>query len=669
MAYLLNEQILTILQNAQKPEELTSCHNHDIRAKFHVEPTLEASRLVYKDQFIAWVGNIINKKKLEVFKQLLTLPIETVEFTEGVFDELIKIFEAQDRHIGYQFTNPELTADFTRYLNEINDQQFWQTKGFQTMKSAINSIVILDLPAIKKEDNVTDKFARPYYYFLDVQKVKAFEVNSKLKFEYIIFCNKHNDTIIHAFDDGHFRTYKEVERGDPKQQIAAKYSLISEEPHGLGYTPARSFWTTPFEECSKLQKRGPQSNSLGKFDWLLLLYTFTKHVELYAGFPVDVMYEQRCDYRDASGNECQNGQVRRMVNTDLGGVNQTVVFDACPNCKDKQLLGPGTVLTAPAMASKDDPDLLAGMNRISADKDSLEYLLNRIERYEVTISTNMIGYIAEGIREAMNKDQVASMTESQRNCLAEVRDNFENIHRWALEGLARLRYGSQALISVSCNYGSKWFIHSVEKLQEQFKESKANGMANFELSSQFEQILLTKYKNNPGMLERVRTLAAIEPYQNYTVSDLATMNEKFGLNKNLVRLKIDFNTYVSRFEREFMNISSFMQFSPFEVKVAFIQEKLLGYVAEDYKAEATNPTATEGGDNIATPIDIEAESKAKLKGSVGGVQGILSIQTSVYNGTTDYDAAVVLLGEIFGFDTVKAKAILGPKRTQPNPVV
>jgi hypothetical protein len=69
-----------------------------------------------------------------------------------------------------------------------------------------------------------------------------------------------------------------------------------------------------------------------------------------------------------------------------------------------------------------------------------------------------------------------------------------------------------------------------------------------------------------------------------------------------------------------------------------------------------------GGDLIDTPVDVEAEAKAKLKGSVGGVQGILEIQAAVAKGESDYDAAIAVLGEIFGFDEEKAKAILGPKR-------
>jgi hypothetical protein len=58
-------------------------------------------------------------------------------------------------------------------------------------------------------------------------------------------------------------------------------------------------------------------------------------------------------------------------------------------------------------------------------------------------------------------------------------------------------------------------------------------------------------------------------------------------------------------------------------------------------------------------LDIEAESKARLKGTVGGVQGVLQIQASVSNGTTDLSAAIELLKEIYGFNDEVARKILG----------
>lgn len=64
---------------------------------------------------------------------------------------------------------------------------------------------------------------------------------------------------------------------------------------------------------------------------------------------------------------------------------------------------------------------------------------------------------------------------------------------------------------------------------------------------------------------------------------------------------------------------------------------------------------------METPIDIEAEAKANLKGSVGGVQGLIGIQTAVSQGITDYEAAVTMLFEIYGFDDATSRKLLGSK--------
>jgi len=74
-------------------------------------------------------------------------------------------------------------------------------------------------------------------------------------------------------------------------------------------------------------------------------------------------------------------------------------------------------------------------------------------------------------------------------------------------------------------------------------------------------------------------------------------------------------------------------------------------------------------DEFNTPEanDIEAEAKANLKGSVGGVQGILQIQKSVTDGVTDYNAAIAILDLIYGISIEDAKRILGtPKVIKPT---
>jgi hypothetical protein len=61
----------------------------------------------------------------------------------------------------------------------------------------------------------------------------------------------------------------------------------------------------------------------------------------------------------------------------------------------------------------------------------------------------------------------------------------------------------------------------------------------------------------------------------------------------------------------------------------------------------------------------EAEAKANLKGSVGGVQGIIAIQQSVARGTTDRSSAIALLMEIYGFDLPTSEKMVGTPTLEP----
>ena len=63
--------------------------------------------------------------------------------------------------------------------------------------------------------------------------------------------------------------------------------------------------------------------------------------------------------------------------------------------------------------------------------------------------------------------------------------------------------------------------------------------------------------------------------------------------------------------------------------------------------------------------DVEKlKAQASLKGSVGGVQGILAIQASVSQGLTDYESAITILNEIYGIDDNLARQMLGTPKIE-----
>jgi len=71
-----------------------------------------------------------------------------------------------------------------------------------------------------------------------------------------------------------------------------------------------------------------------------------------------------------------------------------------------------------------------------------------------------------------------------------------------------------------------------------------------------------------------------------------------------------------------------------------------------------------GDGEIIEDLGVQEEAQAQLKGSVGGVQGILSIQSSVSQGITTIDAGAAILELIYGIDPQTARRMLG----DPQPV-
>ena len=84
-------------------------------------------------------------------------------------------------------------------------------------------------------------------------------------------------------------------------------------------------------------------------------------------------------------------------------------------------------------------------------------------------------------------------------------------------------------------------------------------------------------------------LKQLEPYPHKTLDEVIKLFEKGLLDEKLVKLKINFNTLVDRFERENINIIEFASKKPLRDKINIITNKLLDYVTEDGLTAATEP--------------------------------------------------------------------------------
>ncbi len=589
MAILSQEQLNKILAQSGKHPDIDGAVKEEARAKFHTESTLASGFSAGKsasayNEFIKWVQALIDKNKYSIFQALLTTPIQTIDVTQNIFNEVSKIFEGQDRFVGYQFVNEKQRTDFELYLKSINDDRFWRTDGMLAIKNGYNSIVIVDLPYI---DEYEDKdvnpdltglqlqsYPAPYYYILAIENVIWLEIDpTERDIEWIFFYDCEDKTQAYIFDDAFFRTYSRVEDHWVEQSAV---------PHNLGYVPAKQFWSENLSSESLIRKRGLITNSLGNLDKLLFKQVSETHVDLYAEYPITSMYSQKCDYVDAIGNTCESGRVKALIQDGIGGQQQRETYIPCPKCGGGlQTLGAGTVLEAPAMTKQGDPDLIDAIKFITVPTENLKWIAEKVNSLENKITYSIIGVtdeINKGV--AINKDQVASQYESRQNVLMSVKNQMEDVHRWAHETLAKLRYG-KSFLSATVNYGTKFFIQTASELMKDYIDSRTAGIPSYELANQRSAIYETKYRSNPEMLQRIRILSNLEPYQDYSIQqikELLAMGNIF--DKRLLTFKLDFDNYIKRFERENVDVNTYMQYSDFSEKISIMNEILLGYVDE-----------------------------------------------------------------------------------------
>ena len=122
------------------------------------------------------------------------------------------------------------------------------------------------------------------------------------------------------------------------------------------------------------------------------------------------------------------------------------------------------------------------------------------------------------------------------------------------------------------------------------------------------------------------------------------------------------------------NISKFVTRATNEIDgfadLGYTEQEL---IMQQYATEQTTPKVVTGGvpvQGMEVPESVDQkrlDAQANLKGTVGGVQGILEIQKSVAQGITDRSAAIALLIEIYGFTEEQAINVVGtPKSISPT---
>lgn len=541
---------------------------HQNRLKFHVQTHVTPFISQPTTDFLAWVERLIPNDKFKIFKSLFRYPVITNEVTGIVFDKLSRVFDGRNPALNYQFMSSEQRDDWEYYRQEVlKEPTIWQTKGWEYFQTEINSVLIVDLPTEQKPGT---KYPEPYFYWLTIDQIIAYDVNPATGFmEYIIF--RQPDNRIAVIDDEFYRVYSE----DKDHNIG---SLLVESKHDLGYTPARFFWNVPLSISDPDIKASPLTRELETLDWYLFFHISKRHLDLYGAYPIYSGYEQNCDYSNSeTGDMCDGGFLKDR--------NGNYKFDSsglllrCPKCGDKRIAGVGSFVEVP-IPGENQPDLRNPVQMLGVDTSSLEYNVKEVERLKENILRATVGVNDDFANtQAVNEKQVDAFFESQTTILTRIKKGFESAQQFIDETVCRLRYGN-AFVSAKINLGTDFYVVTPTELRNKYKLAKESGASESELDALQNQIIETEYRHNPTQLQRMLILAELEPYRHLTRNEVINLYEKQIIPVEAMQVKLNFANFVRRFERENTNILEFGTLIPYDKKISIIADKLREYAKE-----------------------------------------------------------------------------------------
>lgn len=568
---LTTQQVREQIKEAARTREVISLSaDQENRLKLHCETSLsqsEASRAV--TGFFDRVKKLLPADKYGMFLSLFYFPVATVSLTEKIFTSLGKLFDGRNPVNKYTFSDERDAEDWQTYQTKVlKHPQVWATKGFEEMKSSINSVVVVDLP---RNQESADRPA-PYWYFLKISDVICFSCPSGEVFEWIIF--KQGEDEIAVFDDTSFRVFRTT-----KDAGGIEPDPLVDSPHALGYCPARFFWTTPVSNARPTVKKSPVSNYLGKLDLLLFFDISNEHLNLYGRYPIYSSFAQDCDYSDqGTGNYCESGFLK---NQEGYYITSGSGLQACPMCSTNRLDGPGSyIVINPPSKANEGADLRNPVQITTIDRESLDYNNEDIDRRKLEIFASVTGFQGMPINDqAVNEKQVIAIFESLEAALKSPQANFEQIIRWTEETVCRLRYGS-SFVSASVSLGTEHYILTPAELLALYKQARESSFGVATLDLLEDRYYETEFRNNPDQFRRQRILVNLDPFRHKTTDEVQKMFEAKAVSFEDYMIKANFSSLILRFERENAKVTEFGNASNFDAKIKEIYAALKVYVNE-----------------------------------------------------------------------------------------
>ena len=519
------EDIKEIIQSP-KDLKIQEGLNQLYRVQMHTDASLnrDSQTLAYHN----WLRHISDvsdgdDKKFEFFQQLVKFPLVSTALTSNIYRQYKRIFHGADSRRDFEFQNPDLDNEFKAYAH--TKKEWFETEGFKAFKTNPNCFLWVTIPDEESEQ------PKPYLKTLGLEFLVSASIEQSGAVNWAIFQMGEQFLVFDA---------EKVALTDDKGGIITDQVNY----HGLGEAPIRQFWSTNLGKC-KYVKDTPVASVLGDLDYLLSADVGKENVDLYAKFPFISLVEDEETYEDF-----KQGYIERLRTTGSEGADITYedleyrskqAWDVrTQNKKFRNVVGRVFKRTP---AKEGEIDITNAFEIVNPDTTALEHLVNDIDQRAQKITLKMTGHDGSGATaEAVNEKQIASEIDSKQDVLNEIKRNFELIETWAYGIMGAYMFGEKPLVSV--NYGTRFFLKTANQVEDEFRQAKESGVSEGYLLSLLEEVVMTKYQNNPVERDKQLALLHLDPLPTYTVLEAY----KMGVPETEILKKRSLNSYVNEWE-------------------------------------------------------------------------------------------------------------------------
>lgn len=571
---------------------LAAMAEHQNWVKMHVETDVSTNvstvRPVYAElpmmRFFEMVKANIDENKFGVFKSLVRTPLPTTAVTSVIFDRLSRIFEGRNPAFDYNFTSAKDRDNWENYrMEHLHEQDVWKTRGWEYYKTEPNSIVVVDLPAAGSERwDKSNNLPEPYFYWVIVDDIVDYRTDDMGNIVWLMFTNREKNKL-YVVDDTYYRVF---DYADSKPTDAEPI----ESAHNLGECPARFFIDTPVSLYMRDVKKSPITDILAELDWYLFFAISERHLEVYGSWPIYSGVAQACNYEtmqtvngESTHCHCQNGYLYDDGDNPMLVDGQIM---KCPRCSKHKTAGAGTFVEYPMPNNSTDPeenipDLRNPVQILTVDRHALQEVREKRLQRKNELIAYAVGIEGDAISTfSVSDKQIDAGFESQTTILIRVKNQFESVQKWADRIMIALRYGKDALESCSISYGTEFYATTTKDLRKLYKDAKESGASQADLAAIMHQIIETQYRNNPTQLQRMLILSDVEPLVGMSVAEATDYYEKGMCERWQLSVKLDFASFIKRFERENGGIIEYMGNDDYNEKIDTIINTLKQYTNE-----------------------------------------------------------------------------------------